>query len=184
MPGAFSLRGSPAASLCARRNCSQIAFCAQIAICPQTGRALKRDSRRMAFPEGAFVGSEAIANGRVRKHELRSRYRLVFPDVYVPRDAELTLPLRARAGWLWSHREGVIAGLTASALHGAKWVDDVAPIELAWRNARPAKGLRTSDMRLLTSEFGELDGMRVTTAGAHGIRHRPAKTSRCGGRQP
>ena len=130
----------------------------------------------MAFPEGAFVGSEAIANGRVRKHELRSRYRLVFPDVYVPRDAELTLPLRARAGWLWSHREGVIAGLTASALHGAKWVDDVAPIELAWRNARPAKGLRTSDMRLLTSEFGELDGMRVTTPARTGFdiaRRRP-----------
>ena len=78
----------------------------------------------MSILDGPFVGSEAIERRLVRKHELRSRYRKVFPDVYVPNDVELTLPLRARAGWLWSHRQGVFAGLTASALHGAKWVDD------------------------------------------------------------
>ena len=83
---------------------------------------------RMAI-KWPFVGSDAVANGAIRKHELRSHYRTVFPDIYVPRDAVLTLRLRAVAAWLWSHREGVIAGLTASALHGAKWVDDSSPIE-------------------------------------------------------
>ena len=34
-----------------------------------------------------FVGSEAMERGLVRKHELRSRYRPVFPDIYVPKDA-------------------------------------------------------------------------------------------------
>jgi hypothetical protein len=117
----------------------------------------------MAIVNSPFVGSEAIANGAVRKHELRSRYRAVFPNVYVPRTAELTIRECARAGWLWSHRQGVIAGLTASALHGAKWVDVTEPVELIWPNARPASGLRTYDMRLRSDEFGELDGMRVTT---------------------
>ena len=110
-----------------------------------------------------FVGSEALASGAIRKHELRARYRAEFPDVYVPRDAELTLRQRAVAAWLWSHREGVIAGLTASALHGAKWVDEHLPIELVWSNARRPRGLRTYDMRLRSDEFADLDGMRVTT---------------------
>jgi hypothetical protein len=78
----------------------------------------------MAMPNFPFIGSEAVASGAIRKHELRARYRVVFPDVYVPKNAELTLPERAKAAWLYSHREGIVAGLTASGLHGAKWADD------------------------------------------------------------
>ncbi len=118
----------------------------------------------MEMLDKPFVGSEAVANGAIRKHELRARYRAVFPDVYVPKNAPLTVPQRAKAAWLYSHREGVIAGLTASTLHGAKWVDDALPIELIWSNARRPRGLRTYDMRLWSNEFVELDEMRVTTA--------------------
>jgi very-short-patch-repair endonuclease len=110
-----------------------------------------------------FVGSEAVASGAIRKHELRARYRAEFPDVYVPADAELTLHQRAWAAWLYSHREGVIAGLTASALHGAKWVDDHLPIELIWSNARRPRGLRTYDPRLQSDELTNIGEMRVTT---------------------
>ena len=45
-------------------------------------------------------------------------------------------------------RQGVIAGLTASALHSAKWVAAELPVELVWPNARAPHGLRTSAMRL------------------------------------
>ena len=134
----------------------------------------------MSTLDRPFVGSEAIAEGLLRKHELRSRYRTVFPDVYVPNGVELTLERRARAGWLWSHRQGVISGHTASALHGAKWVDADAPVELVWPNARPARGLRTYDYRLRTEEFAELDGMRVTTPARTGFdigRRRPLATA-------
>jgi hypothetical protein len=117
----------------------------------------------MEIHDRPFVGSEALAAGLVRKHELRSRFRSVFPDVYVGTEVDLTLQLRAVAGWLWSHREGVIAGLTASGLHGAKWIDDRAPVELVWSNARRPRGLRTYDFRLCTGEFATLDGLRVTT---------------------
>ena len=110
-----------------------------------------------------FVGSEAIHNGLLKKHELRAGFRAEFPDVYVPRDMVPTLYQRAVAGWLWSHREGVIAGLTASALHGAKWVDATDPIELVWQNARRPRGLRTYDTRLRDGEFGFYKGLPVTT---------------------
>jgi very-short-patch-repair endonuclease len=110
-----------------------------------------------------FIGSEAVAAGAIRKHELRARFRAVFPDIYVPRGAVLTMPERARAAWLYSHREGVIAGLTASTLHGAKWVDDHLPVELIWSNARRPRGLRTYDMRLQSDEFVDYEDMRITT---------------------
>jgi hypothetical protein len=116
----------------------------------------------MEIPKFPFVGSEALASGLVKKHQLRAHFRTVFPDVYVPTNAVLTMHQRAKAAWLYSHREGVIAGLTASALHGAKWVDD-SPIELIWSNARRPRGLRTYDMRLHSTEFGDLGGMRITT---------------------
>ncbi|MHA0288680.1 hypothetical protein ACXYX3_19805 [Mycobacterium sp. C3-094] len=117
----------------------------------------------MSSPSWPFVGSEAIADGRVKKHHLRSTYRALFPDVYVPIDAEASLEHRARAAWLWSHREGVIAGLTAAGLHGAKWIDATLPIELVWSNARRPPGLRTMDARLLPDEFTVHHGMRLTT---------------------
>ncbi len=110
-----------------------------------------------------FIGSDAIANGLVRKHELRSRYAPIFPDVYAPRDAVLTLLHRATAAWLWSHREAVIGGLTASALHGAKWVDDGSPVELVWSNARRPPGIRTYDTRLRGDEITVACGLPVTT---------------------
>ncbi|BBZ18663.1 hypothetical protein [Mycolicibacterium gadium] len=110
-----------------------------------------------------FVGSEAITNGLLRKHELRAGFRAEFPDVYVPKDAVLTLHQRAVAAWLWSHREGVIAGLTASALHGAKWVDATDRIELVSQNARRPRGLHTYDMRLRHGEYGLYQGLPVTS---------------------
>ncbi|OKH63738.1 hypothetical protein EB72_10795 [Mycobacterium sp. SWH-M1] len=118
----------------------------------------------MTPPIWPFVGSEAIADGRVKKHQLRSNYRAVFPDVYVPCDVEPGLEHRAAAAWLWSHREGVIAGLTAAALHGAAWIGDTLPIELVWTNARRPMGMRTTDARLRSDEFMvRPDGMRLTT---------------------
>src|ERR1700754_4579090 len=121
------------------------------------------ESRMMEVFSKPFVGSEAIANGAIRKHELRARFRAVYPDVYVPKDATPTMHDRAQAAWLYSHREGIVAGLTASALNGAKWVDDILPVQLIWSNARRPRGLRTYDMRLRSDEFVHLGAMRITT---------------------
>lgn len=111
-----------------------------------------------------FIGSEAVASGMLRRHQLRSRFRAVLPDVYVPREQPtLTLRQRTIAAWLWSHRQAVIAGLSAAAWHGSKWVDDQLPVELIWSNARPPRGVRTSDMQLQPEEYGLVAGLPVTT---------------------
>ncbi len=109
-----------------------------------------------------FIGSEALASGILRPHQLRSRFRAVFPNVDVQRGMGLTLRQRTVAAWLWSGRQGVIAGLTAAAWHGSKWVDKCVPVELIWSNLRPPRGVRTYDMRLHPAEFRAVAGMPVT----------------------
>ncbi len=111
-----------------------------------------------------FIGSEAVKAGTLRKHHLRRGFRAVYPDVYVRRDQPLTLRDRAVAAWLWSRRQGVLAGLTAAAWHGSKWVDECLPVELVWSNARPPRGVRTYDVRLLPHEARLAAGIPVTTA--------------------
>ena len=112
-----------------------------------------------------FLGSEAVATGEVRKHQLRSRqFVALFPDVYTDRDADLTVLHRATAAWLWSRREAVVAGLTASALYGAKYVEDTRPIELICQNRRPPRGIVTHKFSgLADAEITRHYGLAVTT---------------------
>ncbi|KRE25670.1 hypothetical protein ASG82_19270 [Mycobacterium sp. Soil538] len=112
--------------------------------------------------EGVFLGTEALASGALTRHQLRTRYRRVLPDVYVPARAELTLLRRAAAAWLWSGRQGIVSGLAASALWGAKWVDDNAVIELNWPNHRAPPGVLTRNDTLLDDEIAH-GGLPVTT---------------------
>lgn len=117
----------------------------------------------MGEPYQPFLGSEAVAAARLTKYALSSRFVALHPDVYVPRGTQLTAVLRAKAAWLWSRRRGVIAGQSAAALHGAKWVDDRAPAELQYDCRRPPRGVRTWSDRVQADEFQLIEGMRVTT---------------------
>ncbi|OBI09473.1 DUF559 domain-containing protein [Mycobacterium scrofulaceum] len=110
-----------------------------------------------------FIGSEAVATGEVVKSALRTRYTKLFPDVYVGAGAELTPVIRARAAWLWSRRRGIVAGLSAAAVHGAQWVDATAPLEVLHSNRNPLPGLRIHCDRLEDDEFTLIDGVPVTT---------------------
>jgi hypothetical protein len=112
-----------------------------------------------------FIGSEAVAAGRVRKHQLRSRFRVMFPDVYTDRQSEdVTTFHRAEAAWLWSRRGGVIAGLTAAKLHGAKYIDEDLPIELAWWGRRPPPGIVTHKVQLAADDVVVRGGLPFTSA--------------------
>jgi AbiEi antitoxin C-terminal domain len=110
-----------------------------------------------------FLGSEAVAAGQLTRYELRSRYVALHNDVYVPNGAELTALLRAKACWLRSRRRGVLAGFSASALHGAKWIDPGRAAEIIDTNRRPATGIQTWEERIGEDEIVVADGMRVTT---------------------
>ncbi|WP_082942919.1 DUF559 domain-containing protein [Mycobacterium sp. 852002-40037_SCH5390672] len=110
-----------------------------------------------------FIGSEAVANGAVVKSALRTRYTKLFRDVYVCSGAELTPIVRARAGWLWSRRRGIVAGLSASALHGARWIDSAAPLEILHSNRNRLPGLRVRGDHIECDEVESIDGIPVTT---------------------
>ncbi|MGW0159198.1 hypothetical protein ACWDUN_07715 [Mycobacterium sp. NPDC003323] len=112
-----------------------------------------------------FIGSEAVAAGRISKYRLATRFAAIHPDVYVEPGAELTPDQRAMAAWLWSRRNGVLAGLTASALHGASYVEDSRPVELIWTNRRPPQGILTYNQKLHADEITEAGrwGLPVTS---------------------
>ncbi|BBX17962.1 hypothetical protein CRI77_22080 [Mycolicibacterium duvalii] len=112
---------------------------------------------------GVFVGSEALRQGLLTRHQLRTHYRRVFPDVYAPKFSTLSLDDRTTAAWLWSHRQGVVTGLAASALHGARWIDDDIAIELNWPNHRAPTGIVTRNDSLLDNEIVCVRGLPVTS---------------------
>ncbi|MDR3663289.1 MAG: hypothetical protein P4L86_23380 [Mycobacterium sp.] len=110
-----------------------------------------------------FIGSEAVAAGRVRKHQLRSKFTAMFPDVYTDKQGEgLTVYHRATAAWLWSRRAGVIAGLTAAKLHGARYVEDCLPVELVWSSRRPPAGIITHKVELADADVVVRGGLPFT----------------------
>lgn len=113
--------------------------------------------------EEPFIGSEAVATGALTPYRLRSRFRVLYPDVYLPADAEVTARIRAKAAWLWTRRRGVAAGQSAAALHGAKWVDASRPAEVLWHNRRPPSGVHSWSDRYADDEVDVIDAVRVTT---------------------
>ncbi|MGA8547625.1 MAG: DUF559 domain-containing protein [Mycobacterium sp.] len=110
-----------------------------------------------------FIGSEAIAQGALTKSQLCTRYTRLFRDVYVEQDAEVTPALRAKAGWLWARRDGVVAGLSAAALHGSKWVDNTIAVELIHDNRHRLPGIQTRGDRLEDDEVDTVAGIPVTS---------------------
>jgi Protein of unknown function (DUF559) len=117
----------------------------------------------MSINREPFVGSEALANGLLSRHQLRTQCRALYPDVYVSRHVAASLSQRVAAAWLWSGRKGVVAGLAAAAVHGAKWVDDDLRIELIHANPRAPRGLVTRRFLLHDDEQETRSGMQVTT---------------------
>ncbi|MGH3674815.1 MAG: hypothetical protein ACRDU5_03580 [Mycobacterium sp.] len=110
-----------------------------------------------------FTGSHAVRSGQLSAYQLRSQYRALYPDVYVPALIEPSLITRTVGAWLWSEKRAVVAGLAAAALHGAQWIDDDECVELVWRNPHAPEGVQTRNERLADDEITRVDGLAVTT---------------------
>ncbi|MCV7400202.1 hypothetical protein H7K24_08550 [Mycobacterium fragae] len=110
-----------------------------------------------------FIGSEALAAGRLTRHQLRTRFVALHQDIYIGKDAELTPVLRAKACWLRSRRRGILAGYSASALHGARWIDSWRPAAIIDSNRRRVSGIEVWEQAIEPDEICIIDGMRVTT---------------------
>ncbi|KUI41103.1 hypothetical protein AU197_00670 [Mycobacterium sp. IS-1590] len=110
-----------------------------------------------------FVGSEALATGAISERAMRRLYAPMYPGVYVPRDAAASARDRAQAAWLWSKRRGIVAGLSAAAVLGTKYIDGSEPAELIHDNRRAPTKLVVRTERVLPNELLTMTAMRVTT---------------------
>ncbi|MBF9317073.1 DUF559 domain-containing protein [Mycobacteroides chelonae] len=110
-----------------------------------------------------FRSADVLASGAISERRMRRLYRQLYPGVFVPRDAQLSATERAVAAWHWSRRQGIVAGLSASALHGAKWIDGDRPAELVFDNYRTPSGLTVHQDSLLANEITEVHGTNATT---------------------
>jgi hypothetical protein len=109
-----------------------------------------------------FVGSEAVAAAALTEHQLRSWYRPIFRNVYVPTWSDPTIEDYTLGAWLWSRSRGVVAGAAASALHGAQWVDATTPVELISKSARPQQGLIIRHERVGCDEVAQVTRHSIT----------------------
>ena len=109
------------------------------------------------------LGGEAVRAGVATRHELARDYTKLYRGVFVRKGGEITLRERAIGAWLATGRQGVIAGVTAAALHGAPWVDPTCPVEVTGVKGRPQEGLVLRTERLSPEEIIRAGGLPVTT---------------------
>ncbi len=110
-----------------------------------------------------FLGSEALAASALTPYELRSRYVVLHQDVYIAKGAELSPIVRAKGCWLRSRRRGILAGFSAAALYGTKWIDLSQPASIIDSNRRATRGVQVWEERIEPDEIAIVDAMRVTT---------------------
>jgi hypothetical protein len=108
-----------------------------------------------------FIGSEALTSGALTRGQLRWNYRPIFPDVYVSKFTDRSLEITTIGAWLWSERRATITGRAAAALHGARWVDESAPVEMLWRNNHYPPGIIVRNERFRPNEVTSLRGITV-----------------------
>jgi hypothetical protein len=110
-----------------------------------------------------IIGSEEIAAGRLTRGALRWNYTAVYPDVYLPKDANLTLRKRIEAASLWTRGSGVIAGLPAAYLHGVYRVPRHIPVELIATSRKVPDLTIIRDQKIADDEIHSLGPIRVTS---------------------
>jgi REase_MTES_1575 len=109
-----------------------------------------------------FVGAEVLAAKAIPERAMRTLYEPVYPGIFVPCGVEPSAGQRAIAAWLWSRRRAVVAGSSAAAMLGVKWVDASQPAELIHDNRKPPPKLVIRSETLGAGEVVDVDGVAVT----------------------
>lgn len=110
-----------------------------------------------------FLGTEALETGAVTRQMLRTRYRMVHRNVYAPSEFTLTPRDHAEAAWLWSGRQATLAGLSAAAALGSRWLPGQAPAELAKTRKPAPRGIVVHIGAIADDELTVVDAMSCTT---------------------
>ena len=110
-----------------------------------------------------FRGQRAVRAGQLTNYQLRTRYRALYRDVYVPDELVVTAAVRARAAWLWAEGRAVLSGVSAAAVLGTKWLDGDQAAELVRTDRHSPPGLVVHSYELAPEDVCVVAGMRVTT---------------------
>lgn len=110
-----------------------------------------------------ILATEALADGSLTRRELLRGYYKVFRNVYCPRGRELSAQDRALAAWMWSGRTATVAGASAAALLGSRWLPAEGPAELARTGYRSPRGIVVHTGEIADEEIIRLDGISCTT---------------------
>jgi Protein of unknown function (DUF559) len=111
-----------------------------------------------------IMADEALSAGTVTRRELVSRFVKVHRNVYAPRGVELTATDRAIAAWMWSGRTATVAGISAAALLGVRWLPDDGPAELVRTQHRRPPGIVVHSGAVRSDEVCTVRGIGCTTA--------------------
>jgi Protein of unknown function (DUF559) len=109
----------------------------------------------------AFIGSAAVRRGEFTRRGLARQHRAVYRDVYVRRDVELTARIRAEAAWLATG--ATLAGVSAAAVLGTKWLASSRPAEIIRSDRHIRDGIVVHSWDLSADEQCTVNGMRITT---------------------
>jgi very-short-patch-repair endonuclease len=110
-----------------------------------------------------FLGSEAVREGLITEYQLRTKCRAIHRNVYLPAEVTITAEMRARAAWLWSSGDAVLARLSASAVLGTKWLDGDGPAELIRKDRHGPANVVLHSWDVTPDETCVVRGMRCTT---------------------
>jgi hypothetical protein len=108
-----------------------------------------------------FLGSAAIRRGEFSRRGLARDHLAIYQDVYLRRDVELTARIRAEAAWLATG--ATLAGASAAAVLGTRWLDPTRPAEVIRADRHARAGLVVHSWGLGADEVCVVAGMRVTT---------------------
>lgn len=109
------------------------------------------------------MASEALAARELTRNDLRRQYVKLHRNVYVLKGVSLTARDRAYAAWLWSGRRAVVAGTSAAAMHGARWLPTAAPAELTRARCSAASGIVIHRETLRDDEVCLIQSLDCTT---------------------
>ncbi len=118
----------------------------------------------MGIEAGPFRGSVALQSGSVSRHQLSRDYRRVFRDTYVGAGTTLDASALTLAASMCVGEGAVIAGISAAANHGAKWIDaSTPPSVLTNGRSHQVPGLRIHHDAFAPDDVTNARGFPVTT---------------------
>lgn len=110
------------------------------------------------------VASESLAAGELTRQDLRRQFVKVHHNVYAPQGMLLAARDRAVAAWLWSQRKATLAGVSAAAMHGARWLPKNGPAELTRVRSGTVPGILIHRENLFDDEVCLVQRIDCTTA--------------------